>query len=122
MFAQRLKELREENNLTQSEVAKKCNLSCQCISSLEMGTRNPTGSTIVTLADFFGVSTDYLLNRTDDLGTPLSPGNAPPLTMEDRELLALFHRLGEQRKEDVFLYMRALAGADPYTASLKSKK
>lgn len=68
LFSQRLKELRIEKSCTLTEIAKNCGVSVQCISSLEMGTRNPTGSTLNALADFFQVSTDYLLGRTDDFG------------------------------------------------------
>lgn len=118
----RLKELREEKHLRQIDVANAIGTSQTNIGRWENGINEPAPSFVSKLADFFGVSTDYLLGRTDDLGVPLSQGDAPQLTMEDRELLELFHRLSEQRKEDVFLYMRALAGADPYTASLKSKK
>ena len=71
MFADVLKDLRLEKNCTQKEVAAACNVSTQCISSLEMGTRNPTGSTLSALADFFHVSIDYLLSRCDEAGTEI---------------------------------------------------
>ena len=52
-FPEILKELREEKNVTRTTVALNCNVSTQCISSLEMGTRNPTSSTLMALADYF---------------------------------------------------------------------
>ena len=61
-FSEVLKYLREEREITQKELANKCNLSPQCICALEQGTRNPTGSTVAVLAAFFGVSADYLLD------------------------------------------------------------
>ena len=67
-FKDRLKELRYENALSQKEIADGCKLSTQCISQLELGTRNPTGSTLEALADFFEVTTDFLLGREDDFG------------------------------------------------------
>lgn len=67
-FKEILKSLRIENSLSQKEVAEESNLSPQCISQLEMGTRNPTGSTLIALADCFDCSTDYLLGREDDFG------------------------------------------------------
>lgn len=92
-FSEILKELRLEKGYTQTEVAKYCNVSTQCISSLEIGTRNPTGSTIIALSDFFGVSADYLLGRTDDLGAVLPPSYTPPLTAEEQRLLKSYRAL-----------------------------
>ena len=67
-FCETLKYLRAEKGVTQKEVEKACNLTPTCICSLEQGTRNPTGSTIRTLAVYFGVSADYLLGLEDDYG------------------------------------------------------
>ena len=77
-FAERLKYLREEKGVTQKEVAKSCDITTTCICNLENGLRNPTGSTIIALSDFFGVSADYLLGRTDDLGAVL-PSQRPAM-------------------------------------------
>ena len=68
MFKRRLKELRGERNLSQKQVAEACGISPTCICQLETGARNPTGTTLSQLADFFEVSTDYLLGREDDFG------------------------------------------------------
>lgn len=67
-FPEILKELREEKNVTRTTVALNCNVSTQCISSLEMGTRNPTSSTLMALANYFNCSIDYLMGREDDFG------------------------------------------------------
>ena len=98
MFAQRLKELREENNLTQSEVAKQCNLSCQCISSLEMGARNPTGSTIIALADLFGVTSDYLLGRSDEFDKPIRQSTIQ-YSAEEQKLIENYRGLSQPLKD-----------------------
>lgn len=68
LFKVRLKELRECRNLSQKQVADACGLSHTCVCQLETGARNPTGTTLFMLADFFEVSTDYLLGREDDFG------------------------------------------------------
>lgn len=67
-FSETLKYLRQEKQITQKQLAYACKLSPQCICNLEQGTRNPTGSTIRTLAVYFGVSADYLLGLEDDFG------------------------------------------------------
>lgn len=64
-FGNRLKKLREEFNITQTELAKKFNISPPSISQYEKDVRSPDFNLLVKMADFFGVSTDYLLGRTD---------------------------------------------------------
>lgn len=66
VLAKRLRELREKRGLTQTELGKLFNLSKQAISSYETGVSEPPPDTLHGIADFFNVSTDYLLGRTDD--------------------------------------------------------
>lgn len=65
MFASRLKSLRLENNLTQKELAKKLNMQNTAISKYELGEREPDIKTLNKLSEFFNVTLDYLLGRTD---------------------------------------------------------
>ena len=64
-FAQRLKELRKEKGLTQVEMAKFIGRTESNYQKLEYGTVNVPALTLEKLADFFEVSTDYLLGRDD---------------------------------------------------------
>lgn len=64
-FSTRLRELRNENGFTQQDIADKVPCSRQFILGLEVGTKRATADTLSRLADIFGVSTDYLLGRTD---------------------------------------------------------
>lgn len=64
-FIDNLKQLRWENNLTQKELAEKVGISKSSIGFYENGDRIPDINTLSALADFFNVSTDYLLGRTD---------------------------------------------------------
>lgn len=61
----RLKILREESKLSQLDLANKLNMSQQAVSAYEKETREPDIETINKLADFFGVSIDYLLGKSD---------------------------------------------------------
>lgn len=61
----RLKKLRNEKNLTQRELAKLLKLSPSTIAMYETGQRMPDPETLQKIADFFGVSVDYLLGRSD---------------------------------------------------------
>ncbi|WP_051412155.1 helix-turn-helix domain-containing protein [Halonatronum saccharophilum] len=62
----RLRELRERENLSQGELAKVFDISCMAISNYELSRRNPDLETLVKIANYFGVTTDYLLGRTDE--------------------------------------------------------
>lgn len=62
----RLKELRNKKSITQVELGKAIGLSKQTISTYELGTREPDNETLLKLANFFNVSLDYLLGRTDN--------------------------------------------------------
>lgn len=66
MLGYRLKKLRLERKLTQEALGEKVNVTKVSISGYENGNRNPDTETLQRLADFFGVSTDYLLGRTDE--------------------------------------------------------
>ena len=60
-----LAKLRKERNLGQKELAAFLNLSTGTISNYENGVHSPDLNTLCRLAEYFGVTTDYLLNRTD---------------------------------------------------------
>lgn len=61
MIAERIKELRQNANLTQTELAKRLGLTRSSINAWEMGISTPSTQYIVELANLFHVSTDYLL-------------------------------------------------------------
>lgn len=61
MIAERIKQLREKNNLTQASLAKKLNVTRSSVNAWEMGISVPSTALIVELAKLFQVSTDYLL-------------------------------------------------------------
>lgn len=61
----RIAELRESKNLSQSDLAKKLNMSQSTIAMWETNKRGLTDENLNKLADFFGVTTDYLLDRKE---------------------------------------------------------
>jgi len=65
MFYRRIRDLREDNDLTQEQVGKAINVPQRTYSHYETGTRMIPPNVLVALADFYGVSVDYLLGRTD---------------------------------------------------------
>lgn len=66
VFAERVKELRKEKNIKQAELGKIVGLTYTAISDIERGRRVTTMEKLYNLAEFFDVSTDYLLGRTDN--------------------------------------------------------
>lgn len=72
MFAQRLKELRLQANLTQKDIADQLNITQPTYQGWESGKRNPSGKTLEKLSLLFNVSIDYLLGKdktTDSIST-----------------------------------------------------
>ena len=65
-FNERLKELREENNLTQTKLAKELLVDQRSLSFYELGKYEPNLETLKRMALFFNVSSDYLLGLTDE--------------------------------------------------------
>ena len=65
IFNERLKELRIEKKLSQTQLAKHLKVSQRSISSWETGFREPDFKTLNSIAQFFDVSTDYLLGLED---------------------------------------------------------
>lgn len=65
-FKIRIRQLRDNKDLTQEELARVLGISRATLASWEVGRREPDFETASKIADFFGVSVDYLLGRTDD--------------------------------------------------------
>lgn len=61
MIADRIKSLREQQNMTQSDLAKQLGITRSSVNAWEMGISVPSTQYIVELAHIFHVSTDYLL-------------------------------------------------------------
>lgn len=65
MFGKRLRDLREENDLTQKQLGLNLHLSQRAISAYENSERFPPENTLNLIADYFDVSLDYLFCRTN---------------------------------------------------------
>jgi len=66
MAKTRIKELRKEKKLSQEKLGNLFGFKCNTISNWEREIREPDIETIKRLADFFGVTTDYLICRKDN--------------------------------------------------------
>lgn len=67
MLYQRIRDLREDKNLTQKQMGEILSCSQRVYSNYERGELDIPTDILIKLADFHGVSVDYLLNRTNKL-------------------------------------------------------
>lgn len=65
-FAERIIQLKTERNLLQKDIAAAIGLSVRGYQYYEKGQKEPTLAVLVRLADFFDVSLDYLVGRSDN--------------------------------------------------------
>ena len=66
MFNKRIKKLRGETGLTQEEFSNRLGIARTTYSGYERGTSEPDIATLLKFADYFDVTIDYLVGRTDD--------------------------------------------------------
>ncbi|HHQ0973780.1 TPA: helix-turn-helix domain-containing protein, partial [Listeria innocua] len=94
----RLKQLRKNNNKTQEDISKILGISRGAYSHIENGRNEPDMETIVKLANIFGVSTDYLLGRSNNgfIDTIAAHIDSNATEEEMEEILAYIE---EKRKE-----------------------
>lgn len=81
----RIKELREKRNLNGNELAEKIKTSQSTISKLENGEMDLKSKYLIVLADFFGVTTDYLLGISND-PSPANKNRYQELSISDKQL------------------------------------
>ena len=65
-YTERLKKLREFEKINQTELAKELGISQNTYSQYETGARQPSLEMLIKLAEFYFVSTDYILGLTDN--------------------------------------------------------
>jgi len=65
-FSKRLKEIRTSNNITQKQLSVTLNISERGIQSYELDERKPGLEALIALADYFNVSLDYLVGRSEN--------------------------------------------------------
>jgi len=91
-FAERLRSLRKQKNLSQTELGQLAELHYTHIGRYERGTSRPSVDTLKRLADALDVSSDYLLEGASD--------EAAKAKFEERELLRQFQEVEQIPEED----------------------
>ena len=99
MLGDRLKELRLNNGLKQSDLLKKFNLSSARYSQYENDKRVPDYELLIKFADFYNVSIDYLLGRTNVI---------KPENIDENDLLAKLNTADSETKAAVEQFLNYL--------------
>ena len=92
------KALRGRKNITQAELAAVLEVSPAAVGLWEQGRRQPDSDMLVKIANFFGVSTDYLLGNNA----------TPPLPAGESRLLELFRALPDASKQALLVVAQQL--------------
>ncbi|MCR5749319.1 MAG: helix-turn-helix domain-containing protein [Lactobacillus sp.] len=98
MIGQRIRDLRKQKRVSQTELAKSAGVSQTTVTAWETGKAEPSSSAVAKLADIFNVTTDYLLGRPNKQETKkddvelsdddvIMTWRGKPLSDEDRELI-----------------------------------
>lgn len=102
-FGQRLKELRKSKGLTGEQLGAIFNVTKTAISNWENGNRFPDENTLRKIAEFFNVTLDYLLGRTDIK----NPSDYIHKAVEDDPELAEFWEEMKERESLQILFKQA---------------
>lgn len=104
----RIRELREANGWTQTQLGKRIGVAKTTITGYEREDRQPTPATICALCDLFGCTADYLLGRS------VSP--LPVISPEDAAVLEAYHALPLEIRKAVDGLL------EPYRAGVAEEK
>lgn len=97
-----LRELREEKNLLQKDIASYLNITTSAYGYYEQGKREPDIHVVNSLADFYNVSSDYILGRTNIKKAK------PLLTSIHSSLITTIDSLSPESKQELEKYVQLL--------------
>ncbi len=108
VFARRLRDLRIDHGMTQTDIAKEIGLSPVTVNRYEAGDRLPPHETLNKLANLFHTNVDYLLGRTDKKTAIVD--KEMPLNLEDlfKEYnIYLFNEpIDDESKRDIYAFIK----------------
>ncbi len=97
VFSKRLIELRSKSNIMAKDIASAIGISKQAFSQYEKQQSAPSADILITIAEYFNVSLDYLTGRTDNPDIS-DYSNDTTLTLEESELLEDFRILNKHEQ------------------------
>ncbi|MDR2090633.1 MAG: helix-turn-helix domain-containing protein [Clostridiales bacterium] len=110
-FGEKIKELRIEKKLLQGDIANFLNTTKQNVSRWENGHFEPSQENIIKLANFFGVTTDYLLGLENEDGTKIYENKAvqkKTAVQEKPEILKLYELLPRRYQAELTGFAQGL--------------
>lgn len=108
MFGERLAQLRKSRKLSQYELADRLGFSRGQVANYEQGKREPDYATLQKFADFFEVSTDYLLGRNDETVNGLSEDEKEMLEFFRNPEVGLFFKEMKESPEEQLEELREI--------------
>lgn len=106
----RLKELRKESGLKRSDFAKSINLPQSTVANYENETRQAPYELLILFANYFNVTIDYLLGRTNDfeVNQDYNLTNQSPLNTAEKELITDFRKCSVTGKCRILEYTKII--------------
>ena len=99
-FSSIIKDLRKERNLKQKNIADLIKVKSDTYSKWEQNKARASYEDLIKLADFYQVSIDYLLGRSDDFGNiTISPSSDYTITRDENLLMSKFKLLSNHEKQ-----------------------
>ena len=106
-FIARLKKLLVDRNVLKQDLAEAIGVSPSAISGYLVGKHNPDIATLLAISNYFDVSLDYLLGKTEY--THINDGNLPPL---ENEMLGYYRKLDDFRQRELLGEARYMYKSD----------
>lgn len=97
MIGEKIKELRKNSKMTQEQLGDAIGVSKMAISYFEKGKKSPGRESLEKIADYFGVTTDYLLGRSAD--PELNEDEDKIVSKEGKNIMAIIESLPEDERK-----------------------
>lgn len=117
-FAEKLKALRQKNNMSQEYVAQQMNVARSTIAGYETKNRQPSHEKLVAFSDLFHVPVDYLLDGT--YSDSISLDEARTDSLAARNLLLRYYHLSPRSQENLLNHLHLLELQDEEQDTKKS--
>lgn len=102
-IGEKISKLRQEYNLNKEELANRLGYGKSIITYWEKNERTPNAQAIIALADFFQVSADYLLGRSDDYS--VNTISSSDLSDDQQYIVTEYNKLSSSDKQKIVNYM-----------------
>jgi len=114
VIGEKIKELRKNSKITQEQLGNAIGVSKMAISYFEKGKKSPGRESLKKIADYFGVTTDYLLGRSED--PELNEEEDKVVSEEGKNIMSLIESLPEDERK------KAWEQLEMYVTYMQNKK